>query len=767
MHTTPTGGGKIGLAGGFPFPGTGGGILHFPRRKIPVHCAAMDTLSGIVERVTFHTEDTGFSVLKVKVRGRVEPVTVTGKVPAVHAGETVEARGEWVNVADYGRQFKAEVIETTAPSSREGIERYLASGLIEGIGPVYAKKLVDRFGEEIFDIIENNSARLEEVPGVGSKRRKEIRASWDKQRSIREIMVFLHRHGISTGKAVKIYKAYGENAMDRVQANPWQLAEDIHGIGFKTADAIAQKLGMPPDSPDRLKAGIFHVLLAAGDEGHCALPRTELLTRAVALLNTAPEAVEDRLVRMIENADFVCEAIDGAELIFPPHLARAEAEVAERLRYLSGQPARYPAIDVGKALAWVQRETQRELADGQRTALLAALTNRALVITGGPGVGKTTILQSILRILEAKKVTFVLAAPTGRAARRMGESTGHEAKTIHRLLEYQPDSGFQKNRQHPLRGDLFVLDETSMVDVSLMMHWLRAVPDHGHLLLVGDVDQLPSVGPGNVLPDIIRSGIVPVARLTEVFRQAARSRIITAAHEINAGRVPSLPRPAPKGCDFHFIERDTPEAITDTIVHLVRDRIPNAFGFDPRDIQVLSPMNRTPLGTNQLNVILQEALNPPGELKMEVERFGLCFRSGDKVIQTRNNYEKDVFNGDIGRVGEIESDPLSMHVHFEDGRTAIYESGDMDELRLAWAITIHKSQGSEFPAIIIPVSTQHYVMLQRNLLYTGVTRGRKLVVLVGDSKALAIAVKNSGGTRRWSGLLQKMLPLRTTRATDL
>lgn len=716
----------------------------------------MDTLSGIVERVTFHTEDTGFSVMKVKVRGRTEPVTVTGRVPDVHAGETIEARGEWVNVPDYGRQFKAEVIETRAPTSREGIERYLASGLIEGIGPVYAKKLVERFGEEIFDVIEKNSARLEEVPGVGSKRRREIRASWDKQKSIRAIMVFLHQHGISTGKAVKIYQAYGENAIDRVRANPWQLAEDIHGIGFKSADSIAQKLGIAADAPDRLKAGLFHLLLAAGDEGHCALPRSELITRAVALLNAPPGPLEEMLVRMLENTDLVREVIDGTELIFPPHLARAEKEVADRLRYLSGQPSRYPAIDAEKALAWVQQETGRELAEGQRAAVTAALTNRALVITGGPGVGKTTILQCILRILETKDVKFVLAAPTGRAARRMSESTGHEAKTIHRLLEYQPGVGWQKNRQHPLKGDLFVLDETSMVDVSLMMHWLQALPDHAHLLLVGDVDQLPSVGPGSVLSDVIRSGVVPVARLTEVFRQAAQSRIITAAHEINAGRVPVLQKPAPKGCDFHFIERDSPEAIMDTIVHLARDRIPAAFGLDPREIQILSPMNRTPLGTNNLNIVLQQALNPPNELKMEVERFGLCFRCGDKVIQTRNNYDKDVFNGDIGRVGEIETDPLRMHVHFEDGRTATYESGDMDELRLAWAITIHKSQGSEFPAVIIPVSTQHYVMLQRNLFYTGITRGRKLVVLTGDSHALAIAVKNAGGTRRWSGLLQKL-----------
>jgi exodeoxyribonuclease V alpha subunit len=491
----------------------------------------------------------------------------------------------------------------------------------------------------------------------------------------------------------------------------------------------------------------------------------ELITRAVALLNAAPEMLEDILLRMLENAELVREVFDGVELIFPPHLARAEEEIARHLRGLSGKPSRYPAIEAEKAMAWVQKETGRELGPGQRDAVMAALTSRALIITGGPGVGKTTILQCILQILEAKNVKIVLAAPTGRAARRMSESTGQEAKTIHRLLEYQPGTGFQKNRSSPLKGDLFVLDETSMVDVSLMMHWLQALPENAHILLVGDVDQLPSVGPGNVLADIIRSGLIPVARLTEIFRQAAESRIITAAHEINSGHLPSLPKPAPKGCDFHFIERDTPEAIMDTLVHLVRDRIPNAFGLDPlHDIQVLSPMNRTPLGTNNLNVILQDALNPPAELKMEVERFGLTFRSGDKVIQTRNNYEKDVYNGDIGRVGDIESDPLRMHVHFEDGRSAIYESGDMDELRLAWAITIHKSQGSEFPAVVIPVSTQHYVMLQRNLLYTGITRGRKLVILLGDPKALAIAVKNAGGARRWSGLLPRMTGASTLNA---
>ena len=716
----------------------------------------METLHGIVERVTFHAEDTGYSVLKVKVYARSEPVTVTCRVASITLGEEIKAQGEWVNVADYGRQFKSEVIETAAPSSREGIERYLGSGLIEGIGPVYAKKLVERFGEGIFDIIEQNSAKLEEVPGVGSKRRKEIKASWEKHKSIRQIMVFLHRHGISTGKAVKIFQTYGENAIGIVQGNPWQLAKDINGIGFKSADRIAQQLGMAADAPERLRAALTHLLLAAGDDGHCALPRGELLTKGVELLQTRPELVEEALLRMLESAEVVRELIDGAELIFPPHLIHAEREIAQRLRLLVAQPVKYPPIDAERAINWVQRETGRELAKGQRAAVEQALQSRILVITGGPGVGKTTILNSILRILGAKGVEFVLAAPTGRAARRMSESTGHEAKTIHRLLDYQPGTGWQRNRKSPLKGQLFVLDETSMVDAPLMHRWLDALPDHAHVLLTGDVDQLPSVGPGSVLADMIQCGLVPVARLTEVFRQAATSRIIMAAHEINSGLVPVLQKPAPKGCDFHFIERDGPEAIQETILHLARERIPEAFRLEPRDIQVLSPMNRTSLGTNNLNTLLQNALNPPSEVNFDVERFGLTFRTGDKVIQTRNNYDKDAFNGDTGRVCEIETDPLRLHVRFDDGRNAAYETGDLDELQLAYAITIHKSQGSEFPAVIIPVTTQHHIMMRRNLLYTGITRGRKLVVLVGDPKALALAVRDSGSSRRWSGLRERL-----------
>jgi exodeoxyribonuclease V alpha subunit len=719
----------------------------------------MDQLSGTVERVTFHTEDTGYSVLKVKVKGRHEPVTVTGKVPLIHEGEVIKAEGEWVNVVEYGRQFKAEQIETTAPNSREGIEKYLASGLIEGIGPVYAKKLVEKFGEEVFEVIEQNSARLQEVPGVGKKRRIEIKSSWEKQKSVREIMVFLHRHGISTGKAVKIFQQYGANSMETVAQNPYQLARDIHGIGFKTADGIAQRTGIAPDSEARLRAGLFHLLLAAGSEGHTALPHDILLTKATELLGVPVELITTVLAASVASTELRQETIEDKVLIFPPHLARAEEEIARRLQKLAALPAAYPAMDAEKALTWVQRNTGKELAPGQAEAVRQALTRRVLIITGGPGVGKTTILQSILRILSAKGVQPVLAAPTGRAARRMSDSTGLEAKTIHRLLEFAPGGeGFKKNASTPLTGDLFVLDETSMVDVALMASFLRAVPETGHLLLVGDVDQLPSVGPGTVLKDLIDSGTLPVARLTEVFRQAAESAIIKAAHSINEGKIPWVAKPAPPGCDFHFIERDTPEAIAETIVHLARERIPQAFRMDPiQDIQVLCPMNRGLLGTGNINQLLQEALNPPGDwTKPECERYGLTFRQGDKVIQTRNNYDKDVFNGDIGRITGIQADPLEVLVEFEDGRQAVYESGDVDELRPAYAITIHKSQGSEFPAVIIPVSTQHFVMLQRNLLYTGVTRGRRLVVLVGDPKALGMAVRTVGAAKRWGGLRHRL-----------
>ena len=722
-----------------------------------------DTLTGTVERITFHNEESGFAILKVAVKGRVEPVTVKGVVAVVQPGERLEAVGQWVNDPNYGRQFAAAGITTTAPSSLEGIKRYLGSGLIEGIGPVYAERLVEKFGEQVFEIIEHQSGKLLDVEGIGKKRRAEIKESWEKQKAVREIMVFLHAHGVSTARAVRIYKRYGDAAIATIRDNPYRLAEEVWGIGFKTADEIAGRLGIAKDALSRLRAGLQHVLLKATDDGHCALPAGTLLEEGGRLLGEegaamAADTLQPALDDLLARAELLRETVDGHDLIFLPHLLTAEVQSAARLLNLAGRPPEYPSIDVPRALAWVEQRTGKQLADGQKAAIAEALAHRLLVITGGPGVGKTTILNSLLLILEAKGVAFVLAAPTGRAAKRLSESTGHEAKTLHRLLEYQPGKGWGRDAERPLKGTLFVLDEASMIDAPLLWHFLKALPTGAHLLLVGDVDQLPSVGPGRVLADIIESRGVAVARLTEIFRQARTSRIITAAHAINAGLMPEVDPPPGGGLsDFFFIERDTPEDIAAALVHVVRERIPQRFGLDARrDVQVLTPMNRGMLGATALNTALQEALNRATEFTLEAESFGTLYRVGDKVIQTRNNYDKDVFNGDIGRITGIETGPLRVDVEFEDGRTARYESGDLDELRLAYAITIHKSQGSEFPAVVIPVSTQHYMMLQRNLLYTGLTRGRKLVVLIGTREALKLAVRRVDSRRRWTTLRARL-----------
>ncbi len=719
---------------------------------------AGEKLSGSVERVTFHNEENGFAILRVNVKGRAEPVTVKGSVATVQPGEGIEATGEWIIDPNYGRQFQATEVRTTAPASVEGIERYLGSGLIDGIGPKYAERLVKKFGTDIFDIIDQSSARLEEVEGIGRKRRQEIKTSWEKQKAVREIMVFLHRHRVSTSRAVRIYKAYGDASIAKIEENPYRLAQDIWGIGFKTADEIAGSMGMARDSMERLKAGLSHTLLTATDEGHCALPATALVLQAAALLSVSAEPLESALAALLAASELVEDNVEGERLIFLPHLLTAERETATRLLKMAGQTPDYPAIDFDKAVPWVEKKTGKQLAEGQKAALRQALSHRLLVITGGPGVGKTTILNSLLLMLEAKGVQFLLAAPTGRAARRMSESTGHEAKTLHRLLEYQPAKGWGRDERRPLDASLFVLDETSMVDITLMWRFLKALPHEAHVVLVGDVDQLPSVGPGHVLADIIASGAVPVARLTEIFRQAQTSRIVTAAHAINRGQVPDLSPPREgEAADFFFIERETPEAIAETIGHVMKTRLPQRYGFDPiRDIQLLCPMNRGLLGTAAMNAALQRALNEPGEFKLEAERLGTTFRVDDKVIQLRNNYDKDVFNGDIGRIVGMENEPLRLDVRFDDGRLAHYESGELDELRLAYAITIHKSQGSEFPAVVIPVSTQHYVMLQRNLVYTGLTRGKRFVVLVGQRNALEIAIRSATAQKRWTGLKERL-----------
>jgi exodeoxyribonuclease V alpha subunit len=709
------------------------------------------SLTGLIERVTFHNEETGFCVVRVKVEGHRDLVTVVGRASSINAGEWLTAEGAWVQDRDHGMQLKAEVLQTSAPTSREGIEKYLGSGLIKGIGPVYAKKLVDKFGEDVFAIIDGQSARLEQVRGIGQERRRLIKAAWGEQKVVREIMVFLHSNGVSTSRAVRIYKTYGDESVERVRANPYLLARDISGIGFKTADLIAQKLGIPEDSILRCRAGLAHILAEASGNGHCALPRTTLLESARGLLEVDAELLERALKEMLAEGGLVEDSITGMDLVFLPALRHAELSIASSLRALTSREASYPTIDAIKALQWLFEKSNTELAPSQADALRRALTARVLVITGGPGVGKTTLVNSILMLLRAKKVKCLLCAPTGRAAKRLAETTGLEAKTIHRLLEYQ-NAGFARNASHPLDCDLLVADETSMLDAPLMSKLLQALPQRAHLLLVGDVDQLPSVGPGAVLGDVIASGVVPVVRLTEIFRQASSSRIIVNAHRINHGEMPE----SEKDADFFFIERDDADRIASTILELVSARIPRKWGLDPlRDIQVLCPMNRGSLGAVQMNRLLQERLNPRRGGEAAVEKFGWEFRPRDKVIQTRNNYDKEVFNGDIGEIFRIDEFEREVGIRFE-GREVVYDFNELDEISLAYAITIHKSQGSEFPAVVMPLAMQQYLLLQRNLLYTGVTRGRRLVVLVGDKKALQTAVRNADSKRRFTALAERL-----------
>jgi exodeoxyribonuclease V alpha subunit len=712
--------------------------------------SSTEVFAGLVERVTFHNVENGFCVLRVKARGKRDLITVVGHAATISAGEFIQASGEWSNDRTHGVQFRARFLKAMPPTTVEGIEKYLGSGMIRGIGPAYAKKLVAAFREQVFDVIEAEPHRLQEVTGIGKKRGDAIIAGWAEQRAIREIMIFLHSHGVGTSRAVRIFKTYGADAVQLISEDPYRLARDIRGIGFRTADAIAMKLGIEKTAMIRARAGISFALSEALNDGHCGLPRDELLPMAIKLLEIPAAIIQEAMGLELEQGQVIADQVGGRACIFLAGLYYAEQSIAARLKAIARGALPWLDIDADKAIPWVEGKTGLTLAESQKVALRAALSSKIMVITGGPGVGKTTLVNAILRVLAAKRIVLLLCAPTGRAAKRMTETTGREAKTIHRLLETNPKTGgFRRNEGNPLSCDLLVVDETSMVDVVLLNALMKAIADRTAVLFVGDVDQLPPVGPGQALADIIAGGAVPVVRLSEVFRQAARSQIVQNAHRINSGQAPELTKPGAE-TDFYFVPADDPEIAVTRLIEIVRDRLPKRFGVDRvRDIQVLCPMNRGGLGARSLNIELQKALNPRTD--PQAVKFGTTFLLGDKVMQTENDYDKEVYNGDLGFITGIDPDVGEIRIDF-DGREVAYQFGELDQVVLAYATTIHKSQGSEYPVVIIPVTTQHYPMLQRNLLYTGITRGKRLVILLGQKKAIMIAVKNVSGRRRWSKL---------------
>ncbi|MCY3929103.1 MAG: ATP-dependent RecD-like DNA helicase [Acidobacteria bacterium] len=721
-----------------------------------------EALSGVVERVVFHNEENGFAVLRVRVRGSFQPATVVGRLPLVSQGETIRASGAWKNDPNHGVQFRADRLAVSPPDSLDGIRRYLGSGRVHGVGPKMAKRLVKAFGEDVFEVIENEPERLKEVPGIGPKRAKRLSEGFKDQKAVREIMVFLQTHGLGSSRAARIYRTYGADAATLLTEDPYRLARDIRGIGFRIADSIGASLGKDREGLPRARAGLGYTLEQARGAGHCGLPRDELLEQAQELLKIPQEILVTALGDELEAGRLAATRLGGEEAIFLPHLLSAERAIARRLgELLRAEPPPWADIDAAKALAWVERRLEVTLAPTQRAAVEICLRSRVTVITGGPGVGKTTLVNAVLRILRARDVHCALCAPTGRAVKRLSESTGHTAKTIHRLLEIDPSNGkFRRSRYRPIDCGLLIVDEASMVDVELMASLLQALPAEGSLLLIGDADQLPSVGPGQVLRDLIDSGAVPVARLREIFRQADNSRIVRNAHRVNRGYLPELEPVRDELSDFYFVPAEDAEDGQRKVVEIVAGRIGRRFGLDPvRDVQVLSPMNRGPLGVRTLNVTLQAVLNPaPESGAVEVERFGWKYRAGDKVMQTENDYDKDVFNGDLGRIRSIDPGAEKMTIVF-DGRPVDYRFSDLDRLMLAYAVTVHKSQGSEYPAVVVPISTHHYVMLRRNLLYTAITRGRRLVVIVGQKWALQKAVEEASDMRRYSTLREQLAEL--------
>ena len=713
----------------------------------------MDRLRCVVERVTYQNETNGYSVIKCRAKGYADLITVVGSMPEVHVGSVLTLSGEWTVNPKFGRQFTVSGFEETLPATVYGIEKYLGSGLVKGIGPKFAARIVRAFGAETLNVIEEDPDALLRVPGIGKLRVERIKKSWDEQKEIKNIMLFLQGHDVSTTHATKIYKTYGSDSIRVVKENPYRLADDIWGIGFRTADTIAEKLGVEKETAVRLRSGLLYTLNKLSDEGHCYARRDQLLKTGAELLAVEESVLPAVLDEMVRQDDVKTELIDredcapGETAVYLPPFWFAETGTAKRLKQIFSSPPSVKVKPQGLEER-IRRVTGLNYDPAQMDAIRCAAGSKILILTGGPGTGKTTTTLGILTAFRQAGAKILLAAPTGRAAKRLSETTGMEARTIHRLLEFKPPEGCQKNEQNPLEGDVLILDECSMIDIMLMYSLLKAVPDSMTLIFVGDVDQLPSVGAGNVLRDLIDAGVFPVVRLTKIFRQAAASRIITNAHRINRGRMPDLSNG--KQSDFFFLEEEDPETAAQEIVRLVKERLPRAYGT--RDIQVLTPMQRGAVGAANLNQVLQAALNADAA---GLRRGGTDYRLHDKVMQIRNNYDKEVFNGDIGTVCRVNTEDRELTVSF-DGREVLYDVTELDELVLAYAATVHKSQGSEYPIVVMPVLMTHYVMLQRNLVYTGVTRAKKLMVMIGSTKALALAVRNVTVTRRNTMLKERL-----------
>ncbi|WP_289104171.1 ATP-dependent RecD-like DNA helicase [uncultured Bacteroides sp.] len=705
----------------------------------------MQKLRCVVERITYQNPENGYSVMRVKVKGYDELVTLVGNLLEVPAGSVLLCEGDWKVDKRYGSQFVAQTWEEVMPATLYGIEKYLGSGLVKGIGPKFAQLIVSRFGLDTIEIIETDIKRLYEVPGIGHKRVEKIAESWEKQKDIKNVMLFLQGYGVSTAYAAKIYRQYGKESIDTVKTNPYKLADDIWGIGFKTADTIASKMGYEKNDLRRLKSGVTYTLSRMAEEGNVYAEEEQLVKSAIELLDADETPVRQAISEMLQGEDLIADA----EAIYMPPFYYAEVGTANRLNKLL-DCVEGSLFNIIPDISVISKQTGVEYDEVQAEAIREAVSSKVMVLTGGPGTGKTTTTQGIIAALKAMGLRILLAAPTGRAAKRMSEATGMEAKTIHRLLEYNPKDGYKRNDDNPLEGDALIVDECSMIDLLLMNNLMKAIPAGMRLVLVGDIDQLPSVGAGNVLRDIIDSKRIPVIRLTRIFRQAQESRIVMSAHDINKGVFPDTSNG--KNTDFFFIQQEDPEQAVDTIVKLVKERLPNAYKRPTSDIQVLTPMQRGVVGAANLNMALQTVLNPG---QVSLNRSGYSFRQGDRVMQLRNNYDKEVFNGDLGYIERVDMEDRTLFVCF-DGRTVEYDVSELDELTLAYATTIHKSQGSEYPIVVMPVLMTHYVMLQRNLIYTGITRAKKICVLVGTKKALSFAIRNLSVLKRNTKLKERL-----------